>query len=65
MWNQQSPDEVGDLDFGAGVGERLEREGDFTGREGDFTETGDLGMWEDTRFTCRSFERRFSEKADT
>ena len=58
LWNQQSPDGVGDLDIGAGVVESLEREGDFT-------ETGDLGVQEDTRFTCRSSERRFSEEEET
>ena len=56
---------VGDLDVGAGVGERLERGGDFTEREGDFTETGDLGVGEDTRFTCRSLERRFNKEEET
>ena len=62
LLNQQSPDGVWDLDVGAGVRERLEREGDFTEREGDFTETGDLRVRDDTRFTCRSSESRFSKK---
>ena len=43
----------------------MEREGDFIERGGDFTETGDLGVREDTRFTCRSSERRFSEEEET
>ena len=56
---------MGDLDVRAGVGEFLEREGGFTEREGDFPGTGDLGVWEDTRFTCRSSASRFSKEEDT
>ena len=65
LWNQQSPNRVRDLDVRAGVGEHLEREGDFTGRERDFMETGDLGVREYTRFNCRSLERRFSKEEET
>ena len=50
----------------------MEREGDFTEREGvfrerdgSFTEMGDLGVLEDTKFTCRSSESRFSEEDET
>ena len=57
LWNQQSPDRVGDLDVGAGVGERLER--------GDFMEAGDLRARGETKFTCRSLERRFSVEEET
>ena len=47
-------------------GDFTEREGDFTEREGeDFTETGDLRVREDTRFTCRSSESRFSKEDKT
>ena len=56
---------MGDLDVRAGVGESLENEGGFTEREGDFTETGDLRVREDTRFTCRSSESRFSKEDNT
>ena len=65
LWNQQSPDGIGDLDVGAGFGECLGREGDFRERGGDFTEAGDLRVREDTRFTCRSSERRFSKEEET
>ena len=58
LWNQQSSDGVGDLDVRAGVGEHLERGGDLA-------ETGDLRVREETRFTCRSLERRFSEEEET
>ena len=47
------------------VGERLKREGDIVERGGDFTETGDLGVREDTRFTSRSSERRLSKEEET
>ena len=43
----------------------MEREGGFTEREGDFKETGDLRVQEDTRFTCRSSESRFSKDVVT
>ena len=50
----------------------MEREGDFTEREGvfrerdgGFTEMGNLGVLEDTKFTCRSSESRFSEEDET
>ena len=58
LWKQQSTDGVGDLDVVDVVGERLEREGDFT-------ETVDLKVREETRFYCRSSERRFSEEEET
>ena len=43
----------------------MKNEGGFTKRDGDFMETGDLGVREDTRFTCRSSESRFSKEVKT